>query len=59
MSKMLQADPKFVIGQTMKFAMQLLGDSPRMKPKLLYDVNQFVNGVQDKTNLWWVISKKA
>ena len=53
MSKMLQADPKFVIGQTMKFAMQLLRDSPRMKPKLLYDVNQFVNGVvQDKTNVW-------
>jgi len=60
MSKMLQADPKFVIGQTMKFAMQLLGDSPRMKPKLLYDVNQFVNGVvQDKTNVWEKMHLKA
>ena len=57
-NKMLQADPDFVIGKTMNFALQLLGDSPRLKPKLLYDVNNFVDSVQDKSiNAWYSLEK--
>ena len=52
MTKMLEADPDFIIGKSMNFATQLLGGTPRFNPKLLYDVNHFVDSVQDKSNSW-------
>ena len=52
MSKMLEADQDFVMGKTMNFAMQLLGVSPRIKPKLLYDVNQFVAKAETRCTSW-------
>ena len=43
LGKLMQADPNFVMGKVMRLSIQLLHESPRHKPKLLYDVNNFVN----------------
>ena len=43
LAKMMQADPNFVMGKVMSLSIQLLGESPRHKPKLLYDVNNFMD----------------
>ena len=43
LTKLMQADPDFIMGKVMSLSLQLLGESARYKPKLLYDVNNFVD----------------
>jgi hypothetical protein len=54
-AKMMDADPDFVMGKTLALSLQLLGESPRMKPKLMYDVNNFVDKAERQNISGWYV----
>ena len=49
LEKLTQVDPDCVMGNVMKLSMQILGECPRKKPKLIYDVNNFAGKALEKT----------
>ena len=53
LTKLMQEDPNFVMGKVMSLSLQLLSNSARHKPKLLYDVNnRKINYETYATFLW-------
>lgn len=53
MAKMTQADPDFVMGQTVALTFQLLGSSGRKNPKMIYSVNNFVDKARTRDISQW------
>ena len=58
--KLKHEDPDCVMGNVMALSMQLFAESPRKKPKLLYDVNNFADkALKSKATEWEKLHLKA
>ena len=51
--QMLNADPDFVMGKTVKYCLESFGANPRKETKLIFDINEFIKSTECKVlNKW-------